>query len=175
MINSPGIENLKPIQVQPHSLTKKHKLDRETIPISINYPNINLNSVSDIDIDLAVSMTSASTATNPEPPHKYYNVLLGRRKLVRRKYDRVKTMTKIIKLPLKDYIPASMLFDQIVLHCHRTSTIFTKKNRSWPMPQLAKCICSFDNILIQDTQAVNRIEEIPPLLITTFQSFNDSV
>ena len=173
LINSPGTQKPTSIQAQPPFQTKKHKLDCETIPISINYPNINLNSES--DLDLAILTISASTATKPDPPHKCYNVLLGRRKLVRKQCDHVKIMTSIIKLPLKDYIPTSVLFDSIVLHWYRTTTTFTEKSCPWSMPQLAKYVCNFDDILIQATQVVDRIEKTPSPPIITFQSFKISL
>ena len=140
LINSPGTVKPKFIQAQPLSLTKKYKLDRETILISINYQNIKLNS--ERDINLVISIISASTATKPDLPHKCYNILLGRIKVVRKKCGRVKITTDMIKLPLKDYIPVSMLGDPIVLR-------YIVPPHSWLIPQLAKCICNFDNILIQ--------------------------
>jgi len=107
--------------------------------------------------------------------YKCFDVLLTRRKAVKKKQERIDIMTNIISMRSESYIPPSMIFDHEFVHWHCKTTAFAEKPRSWSMEQLAESICEFDVILQKTIKATDAPAEKYPPEITIFQKFMISV
>ena len=112
-----------------------------------------------------------TSTSPPTPKHKCFDVLLGRRKAVKKKAERIKIMADIMILSMNSYIPPSMMYDEKVLKWHCLTTAFNAKPRAWAMPKLAQCICDFDVILHRADRSIDRINDVNPPAIVEFQRF----
>ena len=118
---------------------------------------------------------TASTITAPEAIHPCYEVLLGRKKQVGLKANRIDIIIDLLEMNKSSYIPSMLKNDPFITEWFFTYNVHANNPSTWNVKIIAKAICHFDDIVQKIARTVARTPDQLPqkswTLKTTWKAY----